>query len=157
MSLVKWAYIGVIMLPAAEVAVFILVALTIGWLWTFALFIATSLLGVVVLKRTARNDFDRFRSALGQDGMRAIHFDSPGFGPLIGGILLVFPGFITDILGALLLVPPARKWAGATIGRALARRREKSRDPSVIDLTTEEWHQVSDGTLEDRRRRKRGS
>ena len=111
MSLVKWAFIVVIMLPAAEIAVFFLVALTIGWLWTIGLFLATSVIGVIVLKRSGRGDLDRFGAALAQDGVRAIHLESPGLAAMVGGILLVFPGFITDVLGALLFVPPLRRWA----------------------------------------------
>jgi UPF0716 family protein affecting phage T7 exclusion len=125
---------------------------TIGWLWTVLLFLATSAIGVMVLKRTGRGDLDRFRAAVRQDGLRAIHLETPGLAAMVGGILLVFPGFITDLMGALLFVPPLRRWASATIGRALKKRRA-GRDPSVIDLSPDEWHQVSDGTRKDRRPR----
>ncbi len=143
MSLVKWAFIGVILLPLAEFAAFIVVAFTIGWLWAAALFVATSAVGVLVLRQIGRADFDRVRGAFSTGGIRAIHLDTPGLATLAGGILLVLPGFITDVLGALLFVPPVRRWTRATISRALKKRRA-ARDPSVIDLTPAEWHQVSD-------------
>jgi UPF0716 protein FxsA len=152
MSLLKWAFIGLVVLPAAEIVVIILLAITIGWLWTVLLFLATSAIGVMVLRRTGRGELDRFRTAVSRDGVRAIHLDTPGLAAMVGGILLVFPGFITDLIGALLFVPPLRRWAGAMIGRALKKRRA-GRDPSVIDLSPEEWHQVSDGTRKDRRQR----
>src|SRR3954447_19906426 len=134
MSLVKWGFIGLLLLPAAEIAVFLSVALAIGWLWTICLFLATTALGFAILRRSGRNDVARFRNAYAQGGVRAIHLDSPGLGPIVSGILLVFPGFITDVLGLLLLLPPLRRWLGVAIGRALQARRRK-RDPSVIDLT----------------------
>lgn len=154
MSLVKWSFIGLLLLPAAEIAAFILVALLIGWFWTTCLFLATTALGVLVLRRSGRNDIDRFRAALAANGVRAIRLETPGLGPIVGGILLVFPGFITDILGALLLIPAVRRRLGATIGRANEARRRR-RDPAVVDLTREEWHQVSEKSLEDDGPRKR--
>ena len=54
MSLVKWGFIGLLALPVAELVVFIVVALSIGWLLALALFLATSLIGMMVLKRSGR-------------------------------------------------------------------------------------------------------
>src|SRR5262245_43172792 len=154
MSLVKWTIIGLVLLPAAEIVTFVIIALLIGTLWAVLLFFATSVIGVMVLKRAGRSDLDRLRRAVTRDGIRAIHSDTPGAASVAGGILLVFPGFITDLIGAALLVPPVRRLLGATIGRALKKRRE-GHSPSVIDLTPEEWHQISERSLDDGGRRRR--
>ena len=143
MSLVKWGFIGLFLLPVAEMAAFVAVALAIGWLPAVCLFLATSLLGLLILRRSGRKDFDRFRDAFRRDGIRAIHLESPGLGPMVGGILLVFPGFITDALGALLLVPALRRQLRRLIARTREERRRQS-DPAVVDLTPKEWHQVSE-------------
>jgi UPF0716 family protein affecting phage T7 exclusion len=87
--------------------------------------------------------------------LRSIHLETPGLATLAGGILLVLPGFITDVVGALLFVPPFRRWVSATISRALRKRRAGA-DPSVIDLTPEEWHHVAD-RIEDGSTRKRST
>jgi len=155
MSFVKWALIGLLLLPAAEIVVFVLVAMTIGWFWAAVLFLATSVIGVYLLRRGGRADLDRFRVDVRRDGMRAIRVDG-GLGPVIGGILLVFPGFITDLMGALLLVGPIRRWASATISRVL-KRRQGHRDPAVVDLSPGEWHQISDRSLDKRPRTRRRS
>jgi UPF0716 protein FxsA len=150
MSLVKWTFIGLAALPAAELLAFILVAALIGWLWTAALFVATSIVGVLLLRKSGRADLDRVRNAFARDGIRAIRLETPGVAPVIGGILLVFPGFITDILGAALYLPPLRRWAAgklATRTRSAGRRR----DNHVIDLEPGEWHHLPD---QRRRRRK---
>ena len=154
MSLVKWGFISLILLPLAEIAAFVVVALLIGWLWACCLFLATSALGVLLLRRSGRGDLERFRAAFAQDGVYAIHLESPGLGPVLAGILLVFPGFITDIAGALLLLPAVRRALRAAFGRAVESRR-RQRDPSVVDLTPQEWHQVPDTTIEDGKPRKR--
>ncbi|MGI8753629.1 MAG: FxsA family protein [Acidimicrobiales bacterium] len=41
---------------------------------------------------------------------------------LAGGVLVCIPGFVTDVVGLLLLLPPARSLAGRIVGRRLARR-----------------------------------
>src|SRR4051794_39872699 len=78
MSLVKWAFIGVILLPAAELAAFAAVALAIGWVWTVVLFLATSAVGVLLLRHAGRSNVDRFRAAVAAGGIRAIHLEAPG-------------------------------------------------------------------------------
>src|SRR5262249_44626238 len=118
MSLVKWGFILLIGLPAAEVAAFLLVAALIGWLAAAILLVAPSLVGVM-LRRRSGGELARFRAAFARDGLRALHLESPGAAALLGGILLLFPGFITDILGAGLLVPPLRRWAGARLAKRL--------------------------------------
>ena len=157
MSLVKWAFVGLLVLPAAEIATFILAAQAIGWAGTIAFFLATSLIGVIVLRRSGRRDLDRFLAVLARDGVSAIHLETPGLAAIIGGILLVVPGFITDLAGALLFVTPVRRWASMTIGRALRRRRRDPPTRTVIDLSPDQWRQLPDGRLEDNRSRKRGS
>ena len=49
MSLVKWIFIGLVVLPAAELVALVLVAALIGWLATIALFVATSGVGLLLL------------------------------------------------------------------------------------------------------------
>jgi UPF0716 protein FxsA len=149
MSLVKWAFIGLLALPVAELVVFIVVALSIGWLLALALFLATSLIGVTVLKRSGA-DFQRFRSDLARQGAGAIQLETPSLGAVIGGILLVIPGFITDVAGALLLLPGARRWAGRAIGHLFAKSRSAPPSSSVIDLAPDQWHQVPEVRIDDK-------
>jgi UPF0716 protein FxsA len=143
MSLVKWAFIGVLLLPAAEFVAFALVALAIGWLWAALLFLGTTAIGLLVLRRAGRRDFDRFRSTLGAQGIKSINLETPGLATMMGGILLVLPGFITDVAGALLLLPLTRRFIRAAIARAVKKQRATSQ-PDVIDLAPDEWHQISE-------------
>ena len=150
MSLVKWTFIGLAALPAAELLALLLVAALIGWLWTAALFVATSVAGVLLLRKSGRADLDRVRNAFARDGIRAIHLETPGVAPVIGGILLVFPCFITYILGAALYVPALRRWAAGKLAER-ARHTQRRTDDHVIDLEPGEWHHLPD---QRRRRRK---
>lgn len=145
MSLVKWAIIGLVMLPAAEVLAFLLVAALLGWIWAIVLFFATSAAGIMLLRRTARGDFERLRAAVASEGLRGLHLETPGAASMLGGILLACPGFITDVLGAMLFVPGARRWLRTRLALAARRREEARRDPRIIDLEPSEWQQISDG------------
>jgi UPF0716 protein FxsA len=156
MSLVKWAFIGLLVLPAAELATFLLVAALIGWLRTAVLFVATSVVGVLLLRRSGRSNLERLRTAFAQDGIRAVHLETPGVAAMLGGILLVFPGFITDALGAALLVPPLRLWLAGALARSAEARRRRQRDAErIIDLEPSEWQQLPDQSRGRRRQSKR--
>jgi UPF0716 protein FxsA len=156
MSLVKWAFIGLLVLPAAELATFLLVAALIGWLRTAVLFVATSVVGVLLLRRSGRSNLQRLRAAFAQDGIRAVHLETPGVAAMLGGILLVFPGFITDALGAALLVPPLRRWLAGALARGAEARRRRQRDAErIIDLEPGEWQQLPDQSRRQRRQSKR--
>ncbi len=157
MSLVKWSLIGLLLLPAAELLAFVLVAGAIGWLRAAALFIATSVVGLLLLRRSGRADLERVRDAFARGGIRAIRLETPGVAPVIGGILLVFPGFITDALGAALYVPALRRWAAAKLAiRAPSARPRGGGDDRVIDLEPGEWRHIPDQRRRRRRRPKDG-
>src|ERR1700745_908643 len=79
MSLVKWTLIGLLVLPAAELFAFFLIAALIGWFLGAGLFIATSIVGVLLLRRFGRADLDRLRSAFARDGIRALHLETPAW------------------------------------------------------------------------------
>jgi UPF0716 protein FxsA len=157
MSLVKWTLIGLLVLPAAELFAFFLVAALIGWLWAAGLFIATSILGALLLRRFGRADLDRLRTAFARDGIRALHLETPGMATMLGGILLIFPGFITDLLGAALLLPTVRRWAAAKLATFARSSRRTPRDDRVIELEPSEWHQIPDRGRRRRRKSKRGA
>jgi len=158
MSLVKWAFIGLLVLPAAELATFLLMAALIGWLRTAVLFVATSVIGVMLLRRSGRANLERLRAAFAQEGIRGVHLETPGVAAMLGGILLVFPGFITDALGAALFVPPLRRWVTSMLARrAENRRRQQRSDAHIIDLEPSEWQQLTDQSRGRQRKPKRAA
>ena len=121
MSLVKWAIFGLLMLPFAEIAVFVVVGLKIGFLAAIALMVLTSMAGMWVIRHAGHREVARVRSAFGDRVITRTELDGPGFLTVLGGFLLVLPGFITDVLGALLLLPLTRRLLGC--GTASRRRR----------------------------------
>ena len=112
-----------IAVPVVEVFVFIEVGHAIGWLLAVVLLLGTSVLGVRLLRVQGRWAIERVSRAVSEHRppARAAIDGALGF---IGGALLAVPGFVTDVLGALLLFAPtrtlmrrwlARRYAGRTM------------------------------------------
>lgn len=116
-----WAAIGTLLLMIVEIAVFVLVAQALGWGWAVLIGLATTLLGAVLVKREGVRGWRRFRAAV-NEGRPAGSEASDGLTGLLGALLLIVPGFITDAAGLLLLAPPVRAFAGRQVRRVAERR-----------------------------------
>jgi UPF0716 protein FxsA len=110
-----------IAVPIAELAVIIQVGQAIGVWWTIALLIADSLLGTWLMRHQGRAVWRRFNDTV-QAGRVPAREVLDGALVIFGGALLLAPGFITDILGIVLLVPPTRALVRAILARRLAHR-----------------------------------
>src|SRR5260370_41500384 len=77
-----------------------------------------SFAGLFVLRHFS-GDVTRFRAA-GAAGIAAAPLDRPGVAPGLGGILLLIPGFVTSMLGLVMLFPLSRRWLLAGCLRAFA-------------------------------------
>ena len=96
-----------IAVPIAELAVIIQVGEAIGVWWTIAILVADSVLGSLLMRSQGRAVWRRFNTAL-QSGRPPAREVADGVLVIFGGALLLTPGFITDIFGLLLLLPPTR-------------------------------------------------
>ena len=96
-----------IVVPIAELAVIIQVGELIGVWWTIALLLADSVLGSWLMRSQGRAVWRRFNETLAAGRVPAREVVD-GALVIFGGALLLTPGFITDILGLILLIPPTR-------------------------------------------------
>jgi UPF0716 protein FxsA len=110
-----------IAVPLAELAVIIQVGEAIGVWWTIALLVADSILGWWLMRHQGRTAWRRFNEAL-QAGRVPTREVLDGALVIFGGALLLTPGFITDILGFILLIPPSRALVRGVLSRRLAHR-----------------------------------
>src|SRR5271154_2332056 len=110
-----------IVVPLVEVFVFIEVGLAIGWLLAVVLLLGTSLLGVELVRIQGRSAIQRMSRAVSERSAPARGTIDGALG-LLGGLLLVVPGFVTDVLGALLVLPPTRAQARRWLSRHYAGR-----------------------------------
>lgn len=93
--------------PLVELAVFVQVAQWIGVLEAIALLLAVSIGGVLVVRYQGLGVIRRVRSQLRESRLPAADLVD-GLLILVAGILLILPGFVSDVVGLLLLLPPTR-------------------------------------------------
>src|SRR3954452_9298495 len=110
-----------IVVPIAELAVIIQVGEAIGVWWTIALLIADSLLGALLMRHQGRATWRRFTTSM-RSGRVPAREVLDGALVLFGGAMLLTPGFLSDILGALLLLPPTRAVIRGVLVRRFGRR-----------------------------------
>lgn len=97
-----------IVVPLAELYVILAVGDAIGLVPTIVLLAADSILGTVLLRTQGRAVWRRFQEAMGAGRMPHREVQD-GVAVIFGGALLLTPGFLTDIVGFLLLLPPTRR------------------------------------------------
>lgn len=97
-----------IVVPALEIGLFILAGKTIGGLTTIALIIATGILGAYLAKQQGMGVLRKLQEQV-RSGYPPGEALIEGVCVLLGGLLLLTPGFISDITGLLLILPPTRK------------------------------------------------
>ena len=142
MNVAKWLLLTILMLPVAELIVFVVVAAAIGFGWALLLVLATSLTGGLILRQAGGNHIARVRTAMNQGTFTAIQADGVGAATLFAGILLLIPGFITDILAVLLLIAPLRRAVTGFSGF-----QPPPRADGIVDLEPEQWRRVPDKEL----------
>jgi len=110
-----------IVVPIAELAILIQVGQLIGIWWTIALLVADAVLGSMLARAQGRAVWRRFNEAL-QSGRPPARETIDGALVLFGGALLLTPGFLSDILGIVLLLPPTRAIVRGILVRRFAAR-----------------------------------
>ncbi|MBN8629271.1 MAG: FxsA family protein [Rhodobacterales bacterium] len=113
-----WIVLGILALPLVEIGLFVTLGAKLGLWLTLAWVILTGVLGVLLLRGLALGGRETLRRGL-QEGLH------DPLSPLanralmaMAAVLLILPGFFTDTLGLLLLLPPVR----GLIVNVLARR-----------------------------------
>jgi UPF0716 protein FxsA len=146
--MVKWIIVAILLLPLAEIVAFILVAALVGLGPALLLMLATTLAGFLVLRRTGRAGIARLRVGLSDTDGVSMDGNTGGFLTALAGLLLFLPGFLTDLIGAVLLIGPVRRWCGSAVRFWL--HRGQPADRSTIDLKPGEWAQMPDRELPDK-------
>ncbi len=111
-----WLFSLFVVVPLIEIALFIKIG---GWLtlWpTLAIVVGSAMLGTALIRREGARAMNDLRQAVQQmrDPSRPL---AEGAAILFAGALLIAPGFLTDTIGLLLLIPQVRRAIIARIGR----------------------------------------
>ena len=129
-SLVRFSLIPFILLvvPLAEISVFVLVGGQIGVLATLGLVLVTAVAGAILLRIQGFGVMERIRRTLEAKqvpGREMVH----GVMIMIAGVLLLTPGFVTDTCGFLLFVPAIRDMAWRFVRDRIVVQTVHSRGP----------------------------
>ncbi|GAA2166321.1 UPF0716 protein FxsA [Humibacillus xanthopallidus] len=142
------AAVALLLVPILEIMVMVAVGQAIGGWWTFLLVIATSALGAWIVTREGGRAWRALGQALREGRMPAREL-ADGIVVLVGGTLLLIPGFITDVAGLLLVLPFTRPIARAllasVIGRHLLAQVEVFGATTVTDRPTWEQQETPHG------------
>ena len=110
---------GFIVLSVAEVWLLTVVGTAVGVGWTLAILLAEAVVGAVLLRHEGRKSwralvaaYEAGRVPTGQLADAAL--------VLAGGIMLILPGFVTDIVGLIFLLPFTRPYARKSVGWIVA-------------------------------------
>jgi UPF0716 protein FxsA len=108
MKIIQILFLIVLVVPFVEIYLLLQVGGIIGALPTIFLVVFTAMLGAFLLKQQGLSTFQRFQASLAQGEIPAYEMIE---GPIIllGGALLLTPGFVTDIFGLICLIPSLRR------------------------------------------------
>jgi len=109
------------LLALAELVVFLLVAAWIGLGWTILATLATGALGWLLLARQGTRALADLRERARTRQAPGRELGDAGLVAL-GGLLMVLPGFLSDLIGLLLLLPGTRRPARALLARLVLSR-----------------------------------
>jgi UPF0716 protein FxsA len=127
--------------PLIEIGLFILLGQTIGLWPTLLGVLATAIIGAVLVRAQGRSLVAEIRATVGRGQLPA---RALGDAMMVGiaGVLLMTPGYFTDLLGILLLIPQVRALIYRQLAsrfRIMPQRPAGPSGPRTIDLDGDDW------------------
>ncbi|MEU0946006.1 FxsA family membrane protein [Streptomyces canus] len=113
----------------------------------FLLLVAGFVLGSVVIKRAGRRAFQNLNEALQRGGAPSSSGSGGNGLMMLGGLLLMIPGLLSDAVGLLLLVPPVQKAVGRYAERTFDRRIRAAAPGTLGDAFQQARMQRPDGKV----------
>jgi UPF0716 protein FxsA len=135
--------IAIVCWPFLEIAAFIYVGERIGILATIGLTLLSTVVGALLLRLQGIALLQKMQFELRSGRVPAAEL---GHGALItlAGVCLLVPGFVSDVVGLLLFLPPVRSLLLSLLTRNVrVVVRSSSSRKGVVDLDPEEWHEVT--------------
>jgi UPF0716 protein FxsA len=114
-------FVLLLLVPVLEVAVIVAVGRAIGGWQTLLLLVAESMLGAWLVRREGARAWSALSTALNTGRMPSRQLADAAL-VLVGGTLLLTPGFVTDIVGFFFILPVTRPLARTMLEAAVARR-----------------------------------
>jgi len=113
--------VAFVLVPLVEIYVIIQIGQVIGAWWTIALLVADSIFGSWLIRREGGRAWRALRQALTEGRMPATEL-ADGALIVVGGTLMLTPGFVSDIFGVLCILPLTRPLGRRVLAGFLRRR-----------------------------------
>jgi UPF0716 protein FxsA len=141
MHILRRIALFLLILPLLEVIVFALVATSIGFWNAILLAVVTSVAGGLLLRAAGQPRMRQFQNSLA--GGFEVSSGATGLFTVLAGFLLLLPGFLTDFVAILLLIPAVRRLFGVAIARSMRKPDGPPAAPGVVDLEPGEWRDAA--------------
>lgn len=132
-SLAWWVFLAILVVPLLEVFVIVSVGRVIGAWPTIALLVFESALGAWLVRREGARAWGALRTALATGRMPSVELADAAL-VLVGGVLLLTPGFVSDVVGFAAILPFTRPLARGVLARVIARRLVTA-GPTIVGST----------------------
>ncbi|MFD1038103.1 FxsA family protein [Virgibacillus byunsanensis] len=103
----RWLLLALLVIPALEIGVFIWAGGMIGPWWVVGLILLTGVVGVTIAKQQGMETWNRARASMSYGQVPANEIID-GICIFVGAVFLFTPGFLTDIVGFILVLPTTR-------------------------------------------------
>ena len=120
----RWLLAALILLPLVEIVVLVAVGRSIGLLWTIGLLVGMAVLGAWLSRRETGRTLRALRQAA-ESGRMPADEATDAILVVVGGFLLILPGFLSDVVGLLLVLPFTRPLARRLLHLLVARQAGK--------------------------------
>ncbi len=134
-----------LVIPVVEIYFLIQVGEQIGALWTVLLVVLTAVIGVRLLKQQGLSTLMKAQQKM-QSGTIPAGEMVEGIALLIAGAFLLTPGFFTDFIGFLLLIPQTRKAMVILFAVKIAEKLKKQMHSKMNPQSTDPFNQQSEQT-----------
>ncbi|WP_188453429.1 FxsA family protein [Virgibacillus oceani] len=104
----RWLILALLIVPALEIGIFVWAGGIIGPWWVVALIILTGVIGVAIAKKQGIETWNRARQSMSYGSVPASEIVD-GICIFMGAIFLLTPGFLTDFIGFILVLPWTRQ------------------------------------------------
>lgn len=122
----KWFFLALIIVPTLELTLLLWASDAMGIFPTLGLIIATGLIGAFLAKKQGLKAFRDIQDSIGRLQPPGEHLINAAF-VLVGGVLLLTPGFISDAIGLSLLFKPTQKIYKPIAGKIIQKKMSSTR------------------------------
>jgi UPF0716 protein FxsA len=137
---------GLLMLPLVEIAGFVIIGPWLGVVGTLAAVLLSAILGIAIIRSQGMTALDRIHTAMAK-GETPVRPMVDGVLVLLAGVLFILPGFFSDLIALLLLVPMVRRAVAEMVVRLLRQRNFRRRAQTANAIEGELREVAPDGEI----------